>query len=115
MTTHPLSLLDYKILLQNAHTLYAASVVLLLLLWAPLGVERYHALRWLNFGAFSFQPSETAKIGVLVIAASILARSEIGSIRDSLSVLIKVGLVILLPIVLIFMQLDLATCFLSDK
>ena len=104
-----LCLLDYKILLQNSHILYAASLALLLLLWTPLGVERYNALRWLNFGAFSFQPSETAKIGVLILAASILARSEIGSIRDSLSVLIKVGLVILLPIVLIFMQPDLGS------
>lgn len=37
--------------------------MLILILWTPLGVERYHPLRWLNFGAFSFQPSETAKIG----------------------------------------------------
>ena len=55
------------------------------------------------------QPTEGAKIGTLIMAASILARSEIGSVRDSLLVLTKVAGVFLLPMLLIFLQPDLGS------
>ncbi len=104
-----ISLLDYKILLEKAHLIYFGSVGLLLLLWSPLGDERFNALRWLDFGVASFQPSEAAKIGVLVMVSSLLARSEVGSVRESVSVLVKVGIVVGVPILLIFWQPDLGS------
>jgi len=103
------SLVNYKLLLENAHYLYYGSLFLLLLLWTPLGQERFHALRWLDFKYVSFQPAETAKIGVLIMVAGILARSEIGTVRESLSVLVKVFWVVLIPILLIFWQPDLGS------
>jgi len=103
------SLLDYKILLEKAHLIYFGSVGLLLLLWTPLGDERFNALRWLDFGVASFQPSEAAKIGVLVMVSSMLARSEVGTVRESLTVLLLVGIVVLVPILLIFFQPDLGS------
>ena len=104
------SLINYKLLLEYAHILYGASIVLLLLLWTPLGDSRFGALRWIDLGSFSIQPSETAKIGTLIMAASILARSKIGNFKDSLEVLGRVGLVFCLPILLIFLQPDLGSC-----
>ena len=43
------------------------------------------------------------------MAASILARSEIGTVRNSLLVLTKVALVFLIPMLLIFLQPDLGS------
>ena len=88
------SLLDYKILLEKAHLIYFGSVVLLLLLWTPFGGVRFDSRRWLDLGVASFQPSEAAKIGVLVMVSSLLARSEVGSVRESVSILVKVGIVV---------------------
>ena len=103
------SLVNYKLLLENAHYLYYGCLFLLLLLWTPLGHERCNALRWLDFKYVTFQPAETAKIGVLIMVAGILARSEIGTVRESLSVLVKVFFVVLIPILLIFWQPDLGS------
>ena len=63
------------------------------------------ARRWVDIGLTTVQPTEGAKIGTLYHMASILARSEIGTIRDSLIVLIKVACVFLFPMLLIFMQI----------
>ena len=103
------SLINYQIFLEKGHWIYCASIFLLLLLWTPLGEVRNNARRWLDFGYFLFQPSEAAKIGSLIMVSSILARSEIGSIKDSLKVIAKVTIVILIPILLIFKQPDLGS------
>jgi len=111
------SLINYRIFLEKGHWIYGASILLLLLLWTPLGEERNNSRRWLDFGYFLFQSSEAAKIGSLIMVSSILARSEIGSIKDSFKVIAKVTIVILIPILLIFMQPDLgsALIFPPDK
>ncbi len=112
-----LARIDYNLFLEKAHLIYYACLVLLLMLELSsppfnlplLGVKRFNAWRWLDFGVTYIQPSETAKIGVLIMVASLLARSEIGTFRESLAVLGKVGLVVLIPILLIFMQPDLGS------
>jgi len=104
------SRLDYKIFLENAHWLYLGALVLLALLWTPLGVEREGARRWLNLQLLAYQPSEAAKVSTLVMVASILARSELGSLRESLWVLLKVFIVTIIPMILIFVQPDLGSC-----
>ena len=104
-----ISLIDYKFWLKHAHLIYAACIASLLLLWTPLAATRLGATRWIDFGPFSFQPSEAAKLGALIMSASLLARSEIGSIRDSLTVLGKLALATGLPILLILMQPDLGS------
>jgi rod shape determining protein RodA len=102
------SFVDYDIFMKYGHWLYVLTIVLLLAVFA-VGVERDGATRWINFGLFSFQPSEVAKISVMVIVSSILARSEIGKIKESLTALAKVALVVLIPMVLILRQPDLGS------
>jgi len=108
--------LDYRLLMEHAALLYLGALVLLLMLFLSshgvplLGVAREGAWRWLNFGIMNYQPSEAAKIGILVIVASVLTRSELGSIRDSLWVLVKVFILTAIPLFLIFLQPDLGTC-----
>lgn len=102
------SLIDYRFWLSVAHWFYVAALIPLLLVLLPgIGSERYGATRWLDFGFFAFQPSETAKVAVLLITASLLIRSEIGTVRQSLGVLGKLALAVGLPMVLILLQPDL--------
>ncbi len=104
-----LALIDYKFWLKYAHWAYIICLAPLLLLWTPLGVTRLGATRWVDFGPISLQPSETAKVGILIMCASILARSEIGSVRESLAVLVKLALAAGLPSLLILGQPDLGS------
>ena len=105
-----LSRIDYKIYMENAFWIYAGAIVLLLLIWTPLGVTREGATRWLDFGIMAYQPAEAAKVCSLIMIASILARSELGTVRQSLWVLLKVFFVTALPMILIFAQPDLGSC-----
>ncbi len=101
------SLTDYRFLLRYAHYLYGAGIIMLLLVF--FGPEVYGSKRWIDFGKFKIQPTEAAKIGALVLSASILARSEIGSVRESLKGIAKVTGCFLLPMFLIFLQPDLGS------
>ncbi|MGJ8652303.1 MAG: FtsW/RodA/SpoVE family cell cycle protein [Opitutaceae bacterium] len=103
--------INYKFFLEYAHLIYAAGILGLLLAtkYSPISFEDMGARRWVNLGFTRVQPTEGAKIGTLIMAASILARSDIGSVRDSLMTLVKVGVVFLLPMLLIFLQPDLGS------
>lgn len=103
--------INYKAFLEYAHFIYLIGIAGLLLTMeaSPLSVEMMGARRWIDLGVTYVQPTEGAKIGTLIMASSILARSEIGSLRDSLAVLVKVSLVFLLPMLLIFLQPDLGS------
>ena len=102
------SLFDYRFWLGVAHWLYALAMVPLVLVLVPgIGSERYGATRWIDFGFFSFQPAETAKVAVLLITASILIRSKIGTIAQSLGVLGKLALAVGAPMLLCLLQPDL--------
>jgi cell division protein FtsW len=61
-----------------ARPLIFITVVLLLLVLIPgIGIIRNNARRWLGFGSFTFQPSEIAKIAIVVqFAASISKKKD---------------------------------------
>ena len=63
---------NYQLLRRWALRILIVAVVLLGLIWTPLGVEVNGARRWLNLG-IQFQPSEIAKFAVIVILASYMA------------------------------------------
>ncbi|AOS44594.1 Rod shape-determining protein RodA [Lacunisphaera limnophila] len=104
------SLLDYRIWLRYAHWVYLAGIVLLVLVLIP-GIGTTHGMgarRWIDIGV-AFQPSEFAKVSVLFITAALLTGSKLGSVADSLQVLIKLALAVGLPMLLIIAEPDLGS------
>lgn len=102
--------LDYRIWLRYAHWVYLAGVVLLVLVLIP-GIGTTHGMgarRWIDIGV-AFQPSEFAKVAVLFITASLLTGSKLGTVADSLQVLIKLALAVGLPMLLIIAEPDLGS------
>ena len=61
-----ISQIDYHILTKFTGILYGLAAVLMMLVKTPLGRTANGARRWLNLGPLSFQPSEVAKIAVIV-------------------------------------------------
>ncbi|MEX0322531.1 MAG: rod shape-determining protein RodA [Puniceicoccaceae bacterium] len=104
------SRIDYKIYLENALWIFLVAVLLLLLIWTPIGMAREGARRWLDLKIMAYQPAEAAKICTLIMIASILARSELGGLKQSMWVIVKVLIVTGLPMFLIFLQPDLGSC-----
>ena len=101
-----MSMFDYRHLRAFAPVLYAIVLIGLALVLTPLGDVRGGASRWINLGAFQAQPSELAKLAVLVAMAAFLAeRKGDVSVRDVAAVC---GIAVL-PMILIYLQPDLGT------
>ncbi|MCA1961745.1 MAG: rod shape-determining protein RodA [Desulfomonile sp.] len=100
-------LVDYRLLERWAIWLYAGIVATLLVAWA-LGKVAGGSQRWIEIGFMRFQPSEFAKLGVvLVLAKYYNTRSErVGSEVEKL--LIPLGLTAG-PVFLTAIQPDLGT------
>ena len=104
-----LSSLNYKIFLEYSHYVYVLGIGFLLILWTPLGTEIYGSRRWIDLKVLKIQPTEGAKIGTLIFCASILARSRISTLAESILPIVKVLAAAALPILLIFLQPDLGS------
>lgn len=102
------SLIDYRFWISVIHWFYLACIILLLVVLIPgIGQEVYGAQRWLDFGFISLQPSEPAKAAVLLMTATVIIRSQIGTVQQSWGVLGKLALAVGLPMFLILLQPDL--------
>jgi rod shape determining protein RodA len=106
-----ISLTDYRVLFKYAHWIWLISLFLLVLVAFdnPLSMESGGARRWINLRVFSFQPSESAKTGVLILTAAILSRANLQSRSEAVRTLGSISLVIIPPILLIFSQPDLGS------
>ena len=82
---------------------YALAVVLPIAVLV-VGLEAQGARRWLDFGSFTVQPSELAKLGLLLVLADVLGSDRPPSRRFGLSVVLA-----LVPISLTLVEPDLST------
>jgi rod shape determining protein RodA len=81
--------------------------LLLLLAAVTFGVSAKGAERWILIGGFKIQPSEFAKIGLLLAMARYLSEKEVS--LEKISSFIVPGLLILVPFGLVLKQPDLGT------
>ena len=94
-----ISKIDYRFWKKFYKIAYIGSIILLLMVVIPkIGVEAGGARRWINLGV-RFQPSELAKIGLIIFYASYLSDHK-DELRDFKKGFIK-PLLYLVPIVLI--------------
>lgn len=100
-----ISKIDYRIYKKFYKIAYWVSLIMLSLVIMPvIGSGAKGATRWLDFGFVRFQPSEIAKIGLIIFYAGYLSehRTELGSFKDGF---VKPLLYLLPPVgVLFFLQ-----------
>ena len=91
--------------------IWAGLVIVSLALCAVLfGHPVNGASRWLNIGPLGVQPSELAKIIVIVFVAALLER-RMDRIRESPAALAPIGVVVAIIVSLILREPDLGTAF----
>ncbi|MCR5283720.1 MAG: FtsW/RodA/SpoVE family cell cycle protein [Lachnospiraceae bacterium] len=64
---------DYHFICKFAPAIYGISVLLIFLIWTPLGRTINGARRWLYFGGISVQPAEIVKVAVIVFLSVLIA------------------------------------------
>ena len=97
---------DYRRYRELAPLAYGGAILLLLLVVSGLGSEKKGTQAWFQIGPFQLQPSELAKIVVIVGIASVIAHFD--SELD-LGRLVAVLGVLAVPMGLILLQPDLGT------
>jgi cell division protein FtsW len=67
----------YGMLKRFAYLIFAVSVLMLIAVLIPgIGHRAGGAMRWLKIGALTFQPSELAKLGLIIFLAYFLTKKE---------------------------------------
>ncbi|MCA9365037.1 MAG: putative lipid II flippase FtsW [Candidatus Moranbacteria bacterium] len=101
---------DYHKLGQKAFWLFALSIVLLVLVFIPgIGAEIYGANRWIRIGPLSFQPSEMAKLTLMIYLAAWLASKGKKRIQDMTEGLTPFVVILGIASILILLQPDTGT------
>ena len=102
------SLINYQVLLENAHWLYIASVASLLAV-TIFGKKYLGARRWIQLpGGQHFQPSEWVKLVLILMLAKYFSGHNERE-EASLSDIVKAGLIAGVPMLLVLKQPDLGT------
>jgi len=108
-------LVDYKIFRQGAWIFYGLVVLLLVVvLWK--GRMVMGARRWITFGPVNFQPSELAKIAVILVLARWFSSDRESDPRRGprgLAGIAIPGALVLLPALLVQRQPDLGTALIT--
>jgi rod shape determining protein RodA len=101
-----LTFVDYRVIGTLAPLIYAGTVGILGLVLVA-GTNLYGAQRWIAFGPFSFQPSELAKVALVICLARFWASREGQGQR--LRTLLLSLLIVAVPVALVYRQPDLGT------
>lgn len=101
LVMYMVSRINHKIFLRSSGLIYIIVIALLTAVLF-LGTEINGSKRWLDLGPVGFQPSELAKIGLIILLASLLAgfQKHLGKLR----LLIPIVVLALIPIALVAVE-----------
>jgi rod shape determining protein RodA len=100
----PLALIDYRFWWRHRRLIYG-FILFVLLAVLVIGVTAGGAQRWVYMGPVQVQPSEFAKLGMVVVLAGYFAEKPVGEHF----VFLKALGIISVPAALVFLQPDLGT------
>ena len=100
----PLALIDYRLWQRYLRPIYVL-VLLMLLTVLVVGAAAGGAQRWVDIGPVQVQPSEFAKLGIVIVLAGYFAEKPVG---DYTTFLKAIG-ILAVPALLVFLQPDLGT------
>jgi rod shape determining protein RodA len=97
---------DYSIFANVNHLIYALTILSLILVYA-IGRISFGAQRWIDLGIFPLQPSELAKVLLIIVLAKFLAdrQEDLRKLPYFLLSLVYVAI----PMIFIYIQPDLGT------
>jgi rod shape determining protein RodA len=99
---------DYRTIARWSLVLYWANILLLAAVLIPgIGAMRYGARRWIDLGFFQLQPSELAKLSVILVMAQFLSRPQ-DELRQPRTLLKALGLMAL-PFFMVLKEPDLGS------
>jgi rod shape determining protein RodA len=101
-----MSFIDYRRFRSLAPFIYGVTLMGLIVVLTPIGTVQGGASRWINIGILQAQPSELAKIAVIVVIAAFLAERK-GEIRARDIAFCCIAVAI--PGALIYLEPDLGT------
>ncbi len=97
---------NYRVLIEISPILFFGALIMLVSVLL-FGSKIHGAKSWINLGGFTLQPSEPVKIAVILMFANLIKRHKEKLLH--LGLLIKIGLYLSLPVVLILLQPDFGT------
>ena len=101
--------MDYQQLRKLSRIIIITAVVLLIAVFF-IGKRSHGAIRWISFGPISFQPSEFAKLALIIYMADILTRKqEDGQLKKFSTGFLPITLVMGILAVLVLKEPDLGT------
>ena len=105
-----LSAIDYQFFCRFSYFFYSVNIIALIAVLFT-GQSSHGAQRWFDFGWFSYQPSETMKIALICVLASIFSKKSTQYVYGFRQIIGAVALTVL-PMGLILYQPDLGTALL---
>ena len=93
------SKINYKIYQKFYVHIYFLSIFVLLLVLTPIGIEANGALRWIDVGFSTLQPSEITKLGLIIFYSALLSSRK--DKLNKLSTGFFMPILLLLPVIFI--------------
>ena len=97
--------LNIKFIYKYSFLFYLLTTFLLLYVLI-FGKVTNGAKAWINFGFFSFQPSEIAKLSLTISLSKLASNYQKSSIKKELVYILKILILTLIPSILVFLEPD---------